>query len=135
MVPRDIQNISPKDPEGEGPKKPAAKADVRKVPKAEDAKAPNSLPVPRIRKDVMLNYPRPIALSKLIEETAQWSEYSFIMDPSLDCEVQIFAPHPLSRDKAFGLVIAATENVGLRMVELDEKIIKIVPATQSSFEV
>ena len=79
-------------------------------------------------KKVLLHYPRPIALSKLLEETAQWSDYTFIMDPQLDREIQIFAPHHISREKAFSLVIASTENAGLRMIELENKIIKIVPA-------
>ncbi len=118
---RDIQNISPNQD-----KNAESKPDATSHPK---------LPPASIPKEILLNYPRPIALSQLIEETAQWSGYTFIMDPSLDREVQIFAPHRLTRDQAFGLVLATTENAGLRMVELEEHIIKIVPASFSQLAV
>ncbi len=130
MVPRDIENISPKDPQQGDSTRESKSSDSSQASKATVAPTKH-----KSKKDVTINYPRPIALSKVIEETAQWSEFSFIMDPALDCEIQIFAPHPLNREKAFGLVMAAIESVGLRMIELEEKIIKIVAASPSSFEV
>lgn len=89
------------------------------------AKSAKILPLDT-HKTVWLNHPKPVALNKLIEDAASWSGYSFVMDPSLNREIQIFAPRRLPQDEALGLLIAALENAGLRMIELEGMIIKIV---------
>ena len=77
---------------------------------------------------VSLHYPKPVALIRLIEEVARWSGYSFVMDPSLNREIQIFSPRRLPKEEGFALLIAALENAGLRLIELDGMIVKIVEA-------
>jgi hypothetical protein len=75
---------------------------------------------------VDVNYPRPVPLSKVIEDVAGWSDVNFVMEPGLNKSIQIFAPRPMSKEQGFSLFIASLETIGLRAVMLDGQVAKIV---------
>ena len=76
---------------------------------------------------VDIDYPRPVYLSKILMDVSKWSGYNFVMDPSLNREMQIFAPRKLTEEEAFQLFIASLETIGLRVLQMDNKIVKVVP--------
>ena len=104
--------------------------------KIEDLQAPNENSTskdpkgqkPEIVTDqlIELHYPKPTALSTIIEDVAVWSEYNFVMEPGLNKALQIFAPRKLKRADAFNLFVASLETVGLRAIVVDGKVVKIV---------
>ena len=79
-------------------------------------------------KHVLMNYPDPVPLQKLLADAANWSGKKFIIDPSLDRSIQIFAKDKLSTKDAFNLLLASLETVGLRSIPFDGDIIRIVEA-------
>ena len=78
---------------------------------------------------ILMNYPSPVPLSSVLSEVARWSEYNIVMEPSLNRPIQIFAPNKMTSDQAFSLLIASLQTIGLRVVEMDGSVIKIVPAS------
>ena len=77
---------------------------------------------------ISLNFPEPTPLSTILRDVAKWSGYSFVMEPSINVKLQIFAPHPLSRDDAYRLFLTSLSVVQLRAVQI-EQVVKIVPVT------
>ena len=78
---------------------------------------------------ILMNFPSPVPLSSVLSEVARWSEYNIVMEPSLNRPIQIFAPNKMTTDQAFALLIASLQTIGLRVVEMDGSVIKIVPAS------
>ena len=76
---------------------------------------------------VDIDFPKPAYLSKILTEVSKWSGYNFVMDPKLNREIQIFAPRKLPEADAFQVFIASLETIGLRALQMDGKIVKIVP--------
>lgn len=76
---------------------------------------------------VDVHYPKPISVTHILADVALWSGYNFVMDPSLSKDMQIFAPRKLSKTDAFQLFVASLETVGLRALQMDGFIVKIVP--------
>lgn len=74
---------------------------------------------------VDVNYPEPTALSLIVKDVARWSGQCFVMEPSLNAKLQIFAPRKLGRDDAYELFLASLSVVNLRAVQVG-KIVKIV---------
>lgn len=77
---------------------------------------------------VDVNYPEPTPLTVIIRDVARWSGLSFVMEPSVNAKLQIFAPRRLPTAEAYELVLASLSVVGLRAVQAG-KIVKIVPVT------
>lgn len=75
---------------------------------------------------ISLHFPKPTSLSSIIEEVAVWSDYNFVMEPSLNRAIQIFAPRKLVKSDAFNLFVASLETAGLRAIIVDAKVVKIV---------
>ena len=101
----------------------------RSIAKLEETEAVDISPAKRPL--VSMNYPQPILLSAVLADVAQWSSYSIIMDPSLNREIQVFAPHKIDTDAAFNLLLATLETTGLRIIKLDKSVIKVVEALSS----
>ncbi|NRA43646.1 MAG: hypothetical protein HRU09_01690 [Oligoflexales bacterium] len=80
-----------------------------------------------VKKEISVHYPKAIHISKILIEVSLWSEYNFVMDPSLNRELQIFAPRKMSKDEAFQVFIASLETIGLRALHMEGGIVKIVP--------
>lgn len=78
---------------------------------------------------VSMNYPQTVSLQKLLNDASKWSGKKFIMDPTLNRDVQIFARGKLSEHDAFNLLLASIETVGLRAIPFTGGIVKIVEAT------
>ena len=76
---------------------------------------------------IEINYPSAISLSTVLNDVAKWSDVNFVMDPSLNRQIQIFAPRKLSKDDAFNLFVASLESIGLRAVLMRDNVAKIVP--------
>ncbi len=103
--------------------------DIKKLDKLEStAKTPGQkvtaelTPAPNI----MIHYPKPIFLSEVLPDVANWSELNFVLDPALNRELQIFAPRKLHREEAFHLFVKSLEAIGLRVLQLEGKVMKIV---------
>lgn len=77
---------------------------------------------------VDVNYPDPTALSIILKDVARWSGQCFVMEPSVNAKLQIFAPRKLSRGDAYELFLASLSVVNLRAVQVG-KIVKIVPTS------
>jgi hypothetical protein len=76
-------------------------------------------------KTVDLHYPEPTLLSIIVKDVAQWTELAFIMEPTVNSKIQIFAPRRLSQEEAYDLFLASLSVVGLRAVRKGS-IVKIV---------
>ncbi len=74
---------------------------------------------------VDINYPEPTALSMIVKDVSRWSGHCFVMEPSLNAKLQIFAPRKLSRGDAYEIFLASLSVVNLRAVQIG-KIVKIV---------
>lgn len=79
--------------------------------------------------EIMVHYPRAVLLTQILDDVSQWSELNFVMDPSLDRSVQIFAPRALTKAEALQVFIASVETTGLRVLHLQGALVKIVPLT------
>lgn len=77
---------------------------------------------------VELNYPDPTPLSMIVRDVARWSGRNFVMEPSLACKLQIFAPRRLTQGEAYDLFLSSLSVVGLRAVQIGN-MVKIVPVT------
>ena len=86
--------------------------------------APQGLPPPPT---VDVNYPEPTALSQILRDVAKWSGQCFVMEPSANVKLQIFAPAKLTKPKAYQLFLASLSVVNLRAVQVGDAV-KIVPA-------
>jgi len=75
---------------------------------------------------VSMHYPKPVYLSQVLEEVAKWSDYKFVLDPSIDRLLQIFAPHRIPESQAFELLVASLESISMRIIELEGSIMKVV---------
>jgi hypothetical protein len=79
-------------------------------------------------KAVSLNYPEPTPLATIVRDIARWAELSFVMEPSTNVKIQIFAAPRLDVDAAWELFLASLSVVGLRAVQVG-RVVKIVPIT------
>lgn len=79
---------------------------------------------------VDLNYPEPTLLSAVVKDVARWSRLSFVMEPSVNTKIQIFAPRKLHPYEAYDLFLASLAVVSLRAVQ-HGNVVKIVPVTLS----
>ncbi len=92
---------------------------------------PSMDPPPQHKSEVVkisLNFPDPTPLSMILRDVAKWSGLSFVMEPSVNVKLQIFAPHPLIQDDAYRLFLTSLSVVGLRAVQVGQ-VVKIVPVT------
>lgn len=78
---------------------------------------------------VSLHYPRPTMLTNVLDDIAHWSEFRFVLDPTLDRPLQIFAAHKMPKDEAFHVFSQSLESIGLRVLHLEGGLIKIVAKT------
>jgi len=76
---------------------------------------------------VDLHYPEPTPLTQVVKDVAQWAELAFVMEPSANCKIQIFAPRKMTPDEAYEVFLASLSLVGLRAVRKGD-IVKIVPS-------
>ncbi|MBM4251829.1 MAG: hypothetical protein FJ146_07640 [Deltaproteobacteria bacterium] len=81
-------------------------------------------PVPIIE----MNYPDPTLLSVVLRDVSKWSGYNFVMEPSLNTKIQIFAPRRMLFNEAYDLFLASLAVVNLRAVQLGN-VVKVVPVT------
>ena len=82
---------------------------------------------PPVVATVLLNYPTPTMLSEILEKVCQFSGKAIILEPQMDCSIQIFAPRPLPVPMALRLFEEGLRAVGLRMVGIPgEPISRIV---------
>lgn len=79
------------------------------------------------KRDCEIHYPSPVFLSVIVEDVSEWSGYNFVMDPSLNRKMQIFAPRKMTKKEGFQLFVASLEAIGLRALQMDGSIVKIVP--------
>jgi len=94
---------------------------------------PSPSPSPSVTRTVEpvlvdVNYPDPTLLSEIVRDVARWSDQSFVMEPSVNVKLQIFAPRRLPRDDAYALFLASLSVVSLRAVQIG-RIVKIVPVS------
>lgn len=80
-------------------------------------------------KTVSMHYPKTVSLTSLLDEASLWSGKRFIVDPTLNRDLQIFAKEKLSVKEAFLLLVASLETVGLRVIPFEGNIVKIVEGT------
>lgn len=76
-------------------------------------------------KMVDLHYPEPTLLSIIVKDVAKWADLAFIMEPTVNSKIQIFAPRRLTQEEAYELFLASLSVVGLRAVRKGS-IVKIV---------
>ena len=95
---------------------------------AVNATATIPIPLPRPEVLVDVNYPEPTQLSVVIRDVAKWSGQCFVMEPSVNGKIQIFAPHRQTLGQAYELFLASLSVVGLRAVQVGH-VVKIVPVT------
>ena len=76
---------------------------------------------------IAVNYPDPTTLAVIIRDVSRWSGQAFVMEPTLNARIQIFAPNKMSYDDAWNLFLASLTVVNLRAVQIG-KIVKIVPS-------
>lgn len=86
------------------------------------------------QREVSIHFPNPVSIDKLVEEMSKWTGICFIFDPSLNQEIQIFSPKPIALDKAFAIFVGSIESLNLRLVQIDEQLIKVVKKTPTPFE-
>ena len=113
---------------------------LEKLPSEGDGKPLKVVPTPpspvkRAEKEavailVELNYPDPTLLSQVIRDVAKWSKMAFVMEPSINTKIQIFAPRKMSPAEGYELFLASLSVVGLRAVQTGP-VVKIVPVTVS----
>ncbi len=95
----------------------------------QDRPAPIAIPVPvPIEVLVDVNYPEPTLLSVVIRDVAKWSGQCFVMEPSVNAKIQIFAANKQTLGQAYELFLASLSVVGLRAVQVG-RVVKIVPVT------
>ncbi len=76
---------------------------------------------------VFMNYKEPTPLSLILSEISGPLNVSVIMEPKYDRPIQIFSQKKLTEKDAFHLLLATLETVGLRVISMGERIIKITP--------
>lgn len=82
-----------------------------------------------------MDFPRPTKLTEIIATISKWQQYTIIIEPKLDRNVQIFSSQPLSRDDAFKVFLATLQTVGLRAVFLGPSTLKITELPNSKRQV
>ena len=88
---------------------------------------PSPLPQPApLPQRITLNYPKPTLISVILEEIAQWSGRSFVLEPGQNRKIQIFSTRALTPTEAYDLFAGALSTVGLRAVQVGN-VTKIVP--------
>ncbi len=107
--------------------------DLDEVGEAKQPAAPDLPPLPPKREEapqplVDINYPEPTPLSVIVRDVSRWSSQCFVMEPSVNAKLQIFAPHKLVKKDAYDLFLASLSVVNLRAVQIG-KVVKIVPVT------
>ncbi|MDD9951722.1 MAG: hypothetical protein OXT67_09175 [Zetaproteobacteria bacterium] len=75
---------------------------------------------------VKVDHPGGVRVSSLLQDVAKWTGVNFVMDPSLDRQVQIMAPHPLKVEESFELFLTGLQTVGLRALYAGPRVVKIV---------
>ena len=78
--------------------------------------------------NIELNYPDPTLLSMVLRDVSRWSNYNFVMEPSLNTKIQIFAPRRLKFNEAYDVFLASLAVINLRAVQIGN-VVKIVPVT------
>src|SRR5262245_28770669 len=96
MAERDIESL-------EVPPEESAKPKLTPVPTAV-ARPVEAAPPPPL---VELNYPEPTLLSLVIRDVARWSRLSFVMEPTVNTKIQIFAPRKMAPHEAYDLFLAS----------------------------
>ena len=79
---------------------------------------------------VSVHFPKPVFLSQILPEISGWSGFNFVMDPELNRKMQVFAPRRVAKEEAFQIFVASLETIGLRVLQIDSNLIKIVPETR-----
>ena len=74
---------------------------------------------------IHINFPRPTLISSILSRLSQVFKYTFVMEPKLDRRVQVFSPGPVAPEEAFKIFSASLGAVGLRIIFLDNRTIKI----------
>lgn len=75
---------------------------------------------------IKVHYPRPVYISQILPDISSWSGFNFVMDPTLNRKIQIFAPRKICVNDAFQIFVASLETTGLRALRIDSQLIKIV---------
>jgi hypothetical protein len=101
--------------------KGAAKPDAKGAPGPARDAAPAPPPVL-----VDVNYPDPTLLTIVVRDVAKWSGQCFVMEPSVNAKIQIFAPRKLSPTQAYELFLVSLSVINLRAVQVGN-VVKIVP--------
>jgi hypothetical protein len=111
-----LEELPPEEPKGPQAGTQVAQASVplRAMP----------VPVPIID----MNYPDPTLLSVVLRDVSKWSGYNFVMEPSLNTKIQIFAPRRMLFNDAYDLFMASLAVINLRAVQMGT-VVKIVPVT------
>jgi hypothetical protein len=76
---------------------------------------------------VELHYPEPTPLGIIVKEVAIWSKLVFVMEPTANYKIQIFAPRKMRPEDAYEAFLVSLSLVGLRAVRKGD-IVKIVPS-------
>jgi len=64
----------------------------------------------------------------VLRDVSRWSGYNFVMEPSLNTKIQIFAPRRLKFNEAYDVFLASLAVINLRAVQIGN-VVKIVPVT------
>lgn len=76
---------------------------------------------------VEVHYPDPTSLGMIVKEVASWSNLVFVMEPTANYKIQIFAPRKMRPEEAYEVFLVSLSLVGLRAVRKGD-IVKIVPS-------
>ena len=74
---------------------------------------------------VRIDFPKPTLLSAVLSKMAKVFDYTFVMEPGLDRRIQVFSHGELRTSDAFEVFAASLGSVGLRLVFINEKTLKI----------
>lgn len=80
---------------------------------------------------ILMDFPRPTLISTIIAKVSKSFSYTFVMQPELDRRIQIFSPGPIESEEAFKVFTTSVGAVGLRLVFMSDKTIKIVEKLSS----
>ncbi len=72
-----------------------------------------------------MSFKDPTSLSTVLSYISEHLNLTIVLDPLNDQTIQIFSPNKLTQQEAFHLFIATLETLGLRVISMGERIIKI----------
>ena len=81
--------------------------------------------IPQDSPKASMDFPRPTKLTEIIATISKWQQYTIIIEPKLDRNIQIFSSQSLTREDAFKVFLATLQAVGLRAVFLGPNTFKI----------